>query len=60
MSEWTDGGPDYPNVTLGTFVTPDHLCPDLLRYGQIGAADNLRGHVVRGFFWVMRVWPVKQ
>ena len=33
------------------------LCPDLLRYEQIGDADNWRGRVVRGFFWLMRVWP---
>lgn len=36
---------------------PYALCPDLLRYDQIGAADNLRGRFVRGFFWLMRVWP---
>jgi len=47
-----------PNITLGTFVTPDHLCPDLLRYEQIGAADNWRGRTVRLFFWLMRAWPV--
>lgn len=44
--------------TWGTLVTPEHLCPDLLRYEQIGAADNLRGRVVRAFFWAMRVWPM--
>ena len=33
------------------------LCPDLLRYEQIGAADGWRGRVVRGFFWLMRWWP---
>ena len=32
------------------------FCPDLLRYEQIGAADNLRGRVVRMFFWLMRGW----
>lgn len=47
-----------PNtVTLGTLVTPDHMCPDLLTHRQIGAADNLRGRVVRAFFWIMRAWP---
>ena len=46
------------NITLGTFVSPDHLCPDLLRYEQIGAADNLRGRVVRAFFFLMRAWRV--
>jgi hypothetical protein len=44
--------------TLGTFVTNQHLCPDLLRYEQIGAADGWRGRVVRLFFWLMRLWPV--
>ena len=51
---------DWSNPqTSGTYVTPDHLCPDLLRYEQIGAADNLRGRVVRGFFWLMRAWPIR-
>ena len=45
-------------ITLGTFVSPDHLCPDLLRYEQIGAADNWRGRTVRAFFWLMRAWRV--
>lgn len=33
------------------------MCPDLLRYDQLGEADNLRGRVVRAFFWLMRIWP---
>ncbi len=40
----------------GSLVTPCHLCPDLLRYENIGAADGLRGRAVRAFFWIMRVW----
>ncbi len=40
----------------GTLVTPGHLCPDLLRYENIGAADSLRGRAVRAFFWIMRAW----
>ena len=36
---------------------PVALCPDLLRYEQIGAADGWRGRVVRGFFWLLRAWP---
>jgi hypothetical protein len=44
----------------GSIVTPDHLCPDLLRFSQIGPADNARGRVVRAFFWLMRIWPVKR
>lgn len=39
---WTSGG--------------ESLCPDLLRYEQIGAADGWRGRVVRGFFWLMQLW----
>lgn len=33
------------------------LCPDLLRYEQIGEADLWRGRVVRAFFWLLRAWP---
>lgn len=39
--------------------TPSALCPDLLRYEQIGEADGLRGRVVRAFFWLMRWWPAR-
>lgn len=46
--------------SLGTFVTPAHLCPDILRYEQIGAADGWRGRVVRAFFFVLRLWPVQR
>lgn len=42
-----------PPVTGAQFA----LCPDLLRYEQIGEADNMRGRVVRAFFWLMRAWP---
>jgi hypothetical protein len=41
----------------GTLLTPEHLCPDLLRYEQIGAADRPRGRLVRVFFWLLRAWP---
>jgi len=40
----------------GTLVTPEHLCPDLLRWENIGAADGPRGRAVRGFFWLLRAW----
>jgi len=43
-------------ATFGTLLTPEHLCPDLLRYENIGAADGARGRVVRAFFWLMRIW----
>ena len=41
----------------GTWVTPDHLCPDLLRWENIGEADGCRGRAVRAFFWLLRAWP---
>jgi hypothetical protein len=43
----------------GVLVTPDHLCPDLLRLSNIGPADGWRGRIVRGFFRLMRLWPVR-
>ena len=39
--------------------TTSAICPDLLDYSKIGEADNMRGRVVRVFFWLMRVWPVR-
>lgn len=62
---WTNGASTMSRGTTlvisadGVAVTPDHLCPDLLRWSNIGAADGLRGRVVRAFFWVMRLWPTK-
>lgn len=53
---WQPGDIVFP-LTQGTLVTPEHLCPDLLRYEQIGAADGLRGRLVRAFFWLLRAWP---
>ena len=41
-----------------TWVTPDHLCPDLLRHSQLGPADGMRGRVVRGLFRLLDRWPV--
>jgi hypothetical protein len=38
-------------------ANPTALCPDLLRYEQLGAADTWRGRVVRGVFWLLRAWP---
>ena len=48
--------PESWSYTVQT-THPQWLCPDLLRYEQIGGADDLRGRVVRGFFWIMRAWP---
>lgn len=33
------------------------ICPDLLRYEQIGEADGWRGRIVRAFFWLLQAWP---
>jgi hypothetical protein len=33
------------------------ICPDLLDYAALGEADNWRGRIVRGFFWMLRFWP---
>ena len=56
----TSGGCRLVPAADGTLVTPDHLCPDLLRWENIGAADGLRGRAVRAFFWLLRAWPPRQ
>jgi hypothetical protein len=43
----------------GRTLTPTAICPDRLDHTKIGEADNLRGRVVRAFFFLMRLWPVK-
>src|SRR6266581_9750390 len=53
----TIGGAKLLPAADGTLVTPDHLCPDLLRWENIGAADGPRGRVARGLFWLLRGWP---
>lgn len=35
------------------------ICPDLLSTRDLGEADNLRGRVVRRFFWLMDFWPIR-
>lgn len=45
------------STTTGVRLIGVPICPDMLRYDQIGAADGFRGHVVRAFFWLMRAWP---
>lgn len=37
-------------------TSASYICPDLLELDDIGAADNVRGRVVRAFFWLMRFW----
>lgn len=50
----------YSEFSTGGFTTLcSALCPDLLELKEIGVADNLRGRVVRIFFWVMQLWPFK-
>lgn len=62
MYEDGNAGPGPMSVpldwSLGTLVTTDYLCPDLLRYEQLGQADGWRGRVVRAFFWLLRAWRV--
>lgn len=41
----------------GTRLIGVPICPDLLDHAALGAADNLRGCVVRSFFWLLRLWP---
>jgi hypothetical protein len=42
-------------ATSGTKIVTIPLCPDLLVYSDMGAADNLHGRVIRGFFWLLHV-----
>lgn len=42
------------------FMPPGHFCPDVCGIEDFGAADYLRGRVVRGFFRLMAFWPVKR
>lgn len=49
------GGNTVSNSSVQLIGVP--ICPDLLRYSQLGAADNARGRVVRAFFYLMRYWP---
>jgi len=58
MITWTWLPPgSYPAQIMVTGTTQAPLCPDLLRWEQIGQADRWRGQVVRGFFWLLRAWP---
>lgn len=46
----------YTSVSPAASVSanPTYLCPDLLRYEQLGAADGWRGHLVRLFFRALK------
>ena len=46
---------DFSPPSTFTSATPRALCPDLLSIRDIGEADGWRGHVVRGFFRVLRL-----
>lgn len=35
--------------------TQQWICPDLLSIRQIGGADGWRGHLVRGFFKILKL-----
>ena len=52
---WTTAAPFLLRESTGS--SPPALCPDLLRYSQLGEADGWRGRVVRAFFWCLQVWP---
>lgn len=41
-----------PSITISG---PQSICPDLLRLGNLGSADGWRGHVVRGFFRLLKL-----
>jgi hypothetical protein len=52
-----NGAPLAPQWPGGSVTTvTQHLCPDLLRLEQIGAADGLRGRVVRAFFVILHTF----
>lgn len=36
-------------------TSPRAICPDLLSIRDIGTADGWRGHLVRGFFRLLKV-----
>lgn len=61
--EWTfDQQHSFPHpfdVTLngGTTRIRSVICPDLLTINQLGAADSMRGHLVRAFFSLLRWLP---
>jgi hypothetical protein len=48
--------PPLPGATGNSSWTfaPRYLCPDLLSIRDIGAADGWRGHLVRGFFLILK------
>lgn len=57
----TTGGvtPDLEGVTInsaGSKLIGVPICPDLLDIADIGAADNLRGRIVRAFFTVLALF----
>lgn len=43
--------------TAGTRLVSLPICPDTLTYDDIGAADTMRGWIVRAFFLVLRWLP---
>lgn len=45
---------EFPTFTVSSF-TPTYICPDLLRYEQLGEADGWRGHLVRAFFRFLKL-----
>lgn len=52
----SSGSGSYTATTSKIHMVGVPFCPDLLEYRYLGEADNLRGRVVRGFFWLIRWW----
>ena len=48
---FSEGTTDVTVRLVGVPFCPDHLC-----YEHLGEADNLRGRVIRGIFWLLRWW----
>lgn len=44
-----------PTWASGLTGTNNAICPDALRLSDLGVADGWRGHVVRGFFRVLKL-----
>lgn len=51
------GGWGEVQYSDGTKLVTVPICPDLLEHRDLGEADSMRGHLIRGFFWLMRWWP---
>lgn len=55
---WSASSGYWPASSGYWSARPSALCPDRLRYEQLGEAELWRGRIVRAFFWLLRAWPV--